>query len=139
MQQRRRKSAASARQHGDADSLSRFPLPDNASSDIHDEDRVTFTPISITSVADDQTRDPYVEMTIRFNDGTSQTSHCSLRRNAQLFRMHDGFLYRRNYSPVSNATYFELSVLRPPADGYVLRALHLAKQPFLDDENPRLQ
>lgn len=112
----------SGKKHGDADSLSRCPLPDLPLTDTSDvEDPLFILPLSLHSVASQQILDPYTSRILNHLNGTHTSSNRAFLRSVHHFQIRDGLLYRRNYLPQGNRW---LLCIPQELRGDVLRSLH---------------
>lgn len=90
----------SGRKHGDADGLSRCLLHSGAPdpSDT-DEDPITLSALSIVDMQLEQARDLWLSKIVTVVRDPDSSPNRSLRRQSKHFRIRNGLLYRRNYSP----------------------------------------
>lgn len=90
----------SGRKHGDADGLSRCLLhsepPDPPDTD---EDPITLSALNIVDMEQEQAREPWISKISAVVRDPASSPNRFLRRQSKHFRIQNGLLYRRNYSP----------------------------------------
>lgn len=89
----------SGKKHGDADGLSRCPLPEESPNTLFDEDPLCLQSLSLTNMARDQASDPRITQIINHLNGSQISMDRTFSRKVRHFCLRDSLVYRRSYLP----------------------------------------